>query len=243
MNGTTVSATALDYNGHLVWQTDICEYKVHQGYGASPALYKNLVLVATHEQRRSANARCQQIRLGTLRRSLGASLVNHEGQRLYRGDRVHFREILIVKAQKNREKIPRGTFGRITGVSTRNRSWRIKLDDGRELDIPCDVMRRDERKRIGRRQQKSKAEIALGYAVTTHASQGATIDRAFVLAGGSMQDRELTYVQASRARGDAMFFTTQDQAGEYQEDLKRTMSISHQKQMAIQVPMDHSHEM
>jgi outer membrane protein assembly factor BamB len=46
LNGTTVSTTALDYEGHLVWQTDICEYKVHQGYASSPALYKNLVLVS-----------------------------------------------------------------------------------------------------------------------------------------------------------------------------------------------------
>lgn len=46
LNGTTVSTTALDYDGHFVWQTDICEYKVHQGYGSSPFLYKDLVIVA-----------------------------------------------------------------------------------------------------------------------------------------------------------------------------------------------------
>jgi hypothetical protein len=46
LNGTTVSTTALDYEGHFVWQADICKYKVHQGYGSSPMLYKNLVLVA-----------------------------------------------------------------------------------------------------------------------------------------------------------------------------------------------------
>lgn len=46
LNGTTVSTTALDYEGHLVWQTDLCEYKVHQGYGSSPTFYKDLVIVA-----------------------------------------------------------------------------------------------------------------------------------------------------------------------------------------------------
>jgi ATP-dependent exoDNAse (exonuclease V) alpha subunit len=35
-----------------------------------------------------------------------------------------------------------------------------------------------------------------------------TVDRAFVLAGGSMQDRELTYVQASRARYEVQLFTS-----------------------------------
>ncbi len=33
-------------NGEMVWQTKFSQYQIHQGYGASPALYKDLVLVA-----------------------------------------------------------------------------------------------------------------------------------------------------------------------------------------------------
>ncbi len=33
-------------DGEIVWQTNFTQYQIHQGYGASPALYKDLVLVA-----------------------------------------------------------------------------------------------------------------------------------------------------------------------------------------------------
>ena len=38
--------TALDRSGNLVWQTQISDYVMHQGYGASPAPYESLVIVA-----------------------------------------------------------------------------------------------------------------------------------------------------------------------------------------------------
>ncbi len=44
------------------------------------------------------------------------------------------------------------------------------------------------------------SQIDHGYAVTTHASQGATVDHAVVFADGSMASREQTYVQLSRMR-------------------------------------------
>ncbi len=44
------------------------------------------------------------------------------------------------------------------------------------------------------------AHLEHGYAVTTHAAQGATVDHAIVFADGSMASREQTYVQVSRMR-------------------------------------------
>lgn len=38
--------TALNLNGDIVWQKEISKYVVHQGYGASPALYQNLVIIS-----------------------------------------------------------------------------------------------------------------------------------------------------------------------------------------------------
>ncbi|MCB1153063.1 relaxase domain-containing protein [bacterium] len=52
------------------------------------------------------------------------------------------------------------------------------------------------------------AQIEHGYAVTVHASQGATVDHAVVLAGSSMTSRESTYVQLSRHRLSAEIVTT-----------------------------------
>jgi outer membrane protein assembly factor BamB len=38
--------TALDEAGQLLWQKKICDYVVHQGYGSSPSIYENLVIVS-----------------------------------------------------------------------------------------------------------------------------------------------------------------------------------------------------
>ncbi len=45
-NNGALMTTALDLNGKQLWQTRICDYIEHQGYGSSPALYQSLVLVS-----------------------------------------------------------------------------------------------------------------------------------------------------------------------------------------------------
>lgn len=45
-NHGALIASALDLQGKIVWQRKISNYVEHQGYGASPALYRDLVLVA-----------------------------------------------------------------------------------------------------------------------------------------------------------------------------------------------------
>ena len=46
VNGDAVFTTALDLKGDKVWQTKITDYVIHQGYGSSPILYKDLLLVS-----------------------------------------------------------------------------------------------------------------------------------------------------------------------------------------------------
>lgn len=46
LNDGAVHTTAVDLEGNLVWQQEISDYVVHQGYGSSPAVYKGLVLVS-----------------------------------------------------------------------------------------------------------------------------------------------------------------------------------------------------
>jgi len=45
-NSDAVVITALSLDGKEVWQTKLCDYVIHQGYGASPFLYKDTVLVS-----------------------------------------------------------------------------------------------------------------------------------------------------------------------------------------------------
>ena len=57
--------------------------------------------------------------------------------------------------------------------------------------------------------QAAYAHIDHGYAVTLHKAQGATVDRAFVLASGGM-DRHLVYVGMTRHRDDAALYAGRD---------------------------------
>ncbi len=77
--------------------------------------------------------------------------------------------------------------------------------------------------------------IKLGYAITTHKSQGTTIENTLVLAGGMMQDKELTYVQLTRARGETFIYADRANAGEAYEGLVKQMSASRAKGLAIDV--------
>ncbi len=52
--------------------------------------------------------------------------------------------------------------------------------------------------------------IRLGYALTTHKAQGMTVENSYVLTGSSMTHRELTYVQASRARMKTRWYLGND---------------------------------
>lgn len=41
--GGKVILTALSLQGEILWQQTVCDYQIHQGYGASPALFEDLV--------------------------------------------------------------------------------------------------------------------------------------------------------------------------------------------------------
>jgi len=75
-------------------------------------------------------------------------------------------------------------------------------------------------------------DVKLGYAVTTHKAQGMTATNAFILTDEFMQDRELSYVQASRAKSKTRIFTTRMEAGDALEELARRMAKSHEKELA-----------
>ncbi len=44
-NSDAVFATALELDGTILWQTRVCDYAIHQGYGASPLVYGGRVFV------------------------------------------------------------------------------------------------------------------------------------------------------------------------------------------------------
>lgn len=46
LNRDAVYATALDFDGHQIWQKKVSDFVVHQGFAASPAVFGPLVLIA-----------------------------------------------------------------------------------------------------------------------------------------------------------------------------------------------------
>lgn len=46
LHDKAVYTTALDLDGKQLWQTKITDYVLHQGYGSSPAIYRDLVIVS-----------------------------------------------------------------------------------------------------------------------------------------------------------------------------------------------------
>jgi outer membrane protein assembly factor BamB len=46
LHAKAIFTTALDPAGKILWQTRVADYQVHQGFGASPVVHENIVLVA-----------------------------------------------------------------------------------------------------------------------------------------------------------------------------------------------------
>jgi ATP-dependent exoDNAse (exonuclease V) alpha subunit len=109
-----------------------------------------------------------------------------------------------------------GTVLRISALLS-FQSVTVKLDDGSKVTVPL----------------KDYQHMTLGYACTTHKGQGSTVERAYVLAGGKMQDRELSLVQISRARTSTRIYTDEREAGKDLRELARQMEEERQKTLAM----------
>jgi outer membrane protein assembly factor BamB len=46
LNNGAIFTTALDLSGKQLWQRRVCDFQVHQGFGSSPVVYQNIVLVS-----------------------------------------------------------------------------------------------------------------------------------------------------------------------------------------------------
>lgn len=167
---------------------------------------KKLLLGTTRRDVRRLNELAQQERKNA--GELGTVSVKVNGYNFHSGDRV-----LFTKNQKSLG-ICNGDTGTVREVNVSRNRMTVKLDSGELKTVPLERY----------------TNIELGYAVTTHKAQGKTVDNAYVLTGETMQDRELSYVQMSRARGTTRVYATFDQvnAGE----LATMMSRSNQKEMA-----------
>jgi conjugative relaxase-like TrwC/TraI family protein len=170
---------------------------------------ESLIFCGTRADAKTINRMCQKELLEAGK--LGRGKINFGGKCFHVGDRVLFAKNDRTLGVRN------GNLGAVVGVNLLREQIKIQLDRGKAVVVPL----------------KEYEHLEHGYCVTTHKGQGKTVERAYALLGGSMQDREITYVQTSRARGDTKLYT--DTEDVELEDLTRQMEKSHEKELATTV--------
>lgn len=179
----------------------------------------SLIFCNTNYEADAINQRCQNHRILTCAVDASESLRTERGM-IAKGDRV-----LFTKRSKS-IGVENGDLGTVRSINRTLKTMSVKLDTGRHVRIWLPHYRHGPGERNG------ELAVRLGYAVTTHKGQGTTVDRAYILAGGSMQDAQISYVQASRARVETRVFTDEREAGENLARLARQMSRSRAKVLA-----------
>ena len=167
----------------------------------------NLILAGSNLDVYDLNRQCQSLRQQT--GILRENNLKINSSQLWENDRVLFTR------NSTRDGVKNGQVGTVEAITGSRLS--IRLDSGVQRTIDTN----------------SYDHIKLGYAVTTHKAQGDTKRQSFVLVGGSMQDRELSYVQLSRSTGKTFLFTDRQEAGDNLAALSKEMARSRQKQMAL----------
>lgn len=172
---------------------------------------EHVIFTSTREEADLLNRRAQQERRKAGR--LGALTITVGDTEFRIGDRIAFLRNHRSLGLEN------GMQGTIRLVEPITRNLMVRMDDGRTVGVP--LLR--------------YKDIALGYAITTHKGQGATVENAYVLMGGRMQDQEMSYVQLSRARSETRIFVDEHEAGKELKDLIRQMGASRRKELASDV--------
>jgi conjugative relaxase-like TrwC/TraI family protein len=109
---------------------------------------------------------------------------SYTGQKeFFENDRIVFLKNSKIGAGKNKEEVKNGETGRIVAIE--DNVLTVKMDGS---------------KRSVRFSAEDYSRISHAYALTTHKSQGITVDHASILGGGGMQTLNQTYVQLSRVR-------------------------------------------
>ena len=172
------------------------------------SLRESLIFAGTNVDVCELNHRCQQWRLSTGHLSGESMEVGTLELRI--GDRV--------MATRNHRglQLRNGMIGTVVGISPASSTIRVAFDSGPSVGIDTNDF----------------ANLDLAYAVSTHKGQGQTVDYAFVLTGDMMTDREISYVQTSRARRDTRVYCDALSDLETIDSLAQLMNRSRPKDLA-----------
>jgi hypothetical protein len=134
-----------------------------------------------------------------------------EGRAYRAGDRV------VTLAPAAGGELPTSTRAVVTAVDVVAGSLSVEAEGGRSVVLSGPDLARD--------------HLDHGYATTVHRSQGATTERAHLLADGG--GRELAYVGMSRAREASFAYVVADDLDQAKEDLAREWSAARRPRWAM----------
>ncbi len=194
-------------------------------------LSESLILAGTRADVAALN---QEVRDSRLRRGeLGSKVMARIGEQEYSvGDRVVFTKNM------RRQGFLNGDFGTIEEIRRRG------LRGTFEITVRLDRTKSEGSLELPQRVTVTLTKdtpLMLGYATSTHKAQGATVQCSFVLAGGLMQDRELSYVQMSRHREQCRVYCSEAEVGEDLAELVSAMEKSRQKDAVFDHAQDLQH--
>ena len=199
---------------HVEKTTEQAQHKAVENYLRDVADGKaTVILAATRREVRDLNQAARaEFRMAGVLRGEDVAILTSRGERVFtEGDRVVFLRNSHDLDVKN------GTTGEVLKVD--DRIMRVQLADGSERIV---------------NHATHYSHVDHGYALTVHKAQGATVDRAHVVAG-EMTGREWSYVATSRAREETRVYTTKEAMGREAKqslekaDLARDMGRSHAK--------------
>jgi ATP-dependent exoDNAse (exonuclease V) alpha subunit len=147
----------------------------------------------------------------------GVSVYNEAERAFSAGDRIQFRAPFAEK------RIVNGELGSITKIEPEHLC--VALDSGREVSFDPQQFR----------------HLDHGYAVTSHSSQGLTVDRVLINADTReslclLNDR-MAYVAVSRARDEALIYTDSTQ------NLRESLNRATNKEMALEATNSKSQDL
>jgi len=208
VNRQDITGTERTFANSYAPEEDIIRYnRASKVYGVSVGDYSRVI--ATDHEKNTITVQMEDGRELTYNpsRLSGVSVYKESTREFAEGDRIQFRAPFIEK------RIANGELGSI--VKIEEDEFMVTLYSGREVNFETDKYR----------------HIDHGYAVTSHSSQGQTVDR--VLVNADTRESELLlndrmgYVAVSRAREEAIIYT--DSARNLRKALDRRVD----KEMAL----------
>ncbi|MGR9195628.1 Ti-type conjugative transfer relaxase TraA [Rhizobium leguminosarum] len=175
-----------------------------------------LVLAHTNEDVKRLNEALRSVMVGEGALGENRAFRTERGAREFAaGDRIIFLEnARFVEPRATRlgpQHVKNGMLGTVvsTGDKRGDAVLSVRLDSGRDVVIS----------------ESSYRNVDHGYAATIHKSQGATVERSFVLATG-MMDQHLTYVSMTRHRDRVDLYAAKDDF-EAKPELGRKPHVDH----------------